>query len=230
MKRAGEGKAHPGLVDAAGHHGGATSTGTPSRSKKSNAPDVDDALPVAVLAHTGTGARDHEAGHGRDVERVSLPYRRAAGAHDVDRGGRVLTQVERRRGAEHRPHHACHLGHRLALHTQGDDERRDLRGRRLAAQDLGHAASVCSAVSSVALREGTKDARPPAELIERHRSSKRDQPTSRKSVISSGNGLVAQRRVVAIVLVVDHQRHRRRGEPSDLRGIRARGARSARPP
>ena len=97
----------------------------------------------------------------------------------------MVTKVERRGGAEHRPHHARHLGHRLALHAQGHDERRNLRRRCIAVQDLGHDGFGLFGRQLDRIGERTQDARPPTELIERHRVIQRDQASSRKSISSS---------------------------------------------
>ena len=85
---------------------------------------------IAVLrdAHARAG---HEQRRGRrDVEGVDRP---AAGAAGVDELGAALRRQRDHRAAE-RAHDRRELGRRLALDAKADEQRRDLRRRRVAAE------------------------------------------------------------------------------------------------
>ncbi len=88
---------------------------------------------VAVLGHGRARAGGDERGGGGDVERVPRIAAGAAGVeHDLRAG------LDAPRLLAHDPGAAGDLLRRLALHAQRDDERRDLRRRRLAAHHLVH--------------------------------------------------------------------------------------------
>ena len=88
---------------------------------------------VAVLGDRRARAGGDERRRGRDVERVPRIAAGAAGVeHDLGAG------LDAARLRAHDAGAAGDLLRRLALHAQRDDERRDLRRRRLAAHHLVH--------------------------------------------------------------------------------------------
>ena len=89
--------------------------------------------PVAVLRHAQSGSRGHECRGGRDIERAGAIAAGAARVEDIVERPRQLHRI----GA-HRPRQADDLGRTLALHREADQQRGDLRRRRLAAHDRAH--------------------------------------------------------------------------------------------
>ena len=88
---------------------------------------------VAVLRHVRACCRSDKRRGGRDVEGAEAGAARAAG---VEQGASLERDVQR--VLAHDARHPDDLVDRLALVAQGDDERAELRGRRLRVHDLVH--------------------------------------------------------------------------------------------
>ncbi len=115
---------------------------------------------IAVLAHLGPGARGHEAGGGRHVERPSTAAGRATGADDVDHV--VLGQLERRCSIQHGVDHARHLGRRLTLAPQAEQKPRQLGVGGLAGQHDRHRVAALVGGQVGAVDQPTQQGRPAA--------------------------------------------------------------------
>ena len=110
--------------------------------------------PVAVLGDGRARGRRHERGGGRDVERSSAVAAGAAGVHDI----RELV----RHGAHARPHRfdgARDLFGSLALHRQGDEQRRDLALGELAVHDPSEERRHLVAPQVLAVEEALQEPR-----------------------------------------------------------------------
>jgi len=116
-----------------------------------------------VLAHPGTRAGRHEAGHRGHVQRGHPPSGGTARPDDVDA---AVGELERLGGVEHGAHHPRQLVDGLTLHAQGDDDRRDLGRGRPPLEDLAEDGAGFVAGQVAVGEEGPEEPRPPAVLVE----------------------------------------------------------------
>jgi hypothetical protein len=85
-----------------------------------------------MLGDSRAAARRYDRCHRRDVEGPSAVAARPGGVHDL------ALDLDRHRGASHRPRQSRQLLGRLALHPQGGGEGADLGGRRRPVDDVLH--------------------------------------------------------------------------------------------
>jgi hypothetical protein len=129
-----EAEADPGLVHAAGNCGGLEIDGDAERLEEISAPARRRGGAIAVLAHLHAGPGDDERRDRGHVDRMTAVTARAAG---VDYASHVL-QGHRLGGSVHGLQEPDDLVDGLALHPEGDDERRDLGGGGVSGEYLAH--------------------------------------------------------------------------------------------
>ena len=119
--------------------------------------------PSPVLAHLGPGRRDHQRCDGRDVDAAKAVATGAAGVDHLGAGREVEPHPVGNHGADE----SGHLLGRLALRPQGGGERGDLRGSRVAREDLSEDDLGFDDVQRVAREQPAQDPGPSSERGER---------------------------------------------------------------